>query len=152
MSNRRNMAVRSLAAQFVAVLPSDQPCACEQHQEERGGKSEPLPFEWPLRPKFAARRLRAKTFGQLERARLVAERAEQFFEPLNLFVRLARLVPQVVAHKLYCSFPPVPCSRARSNFMPRCMLTRTDAGASPVRTAISGPVMPSTKRKIKGSR
>ena len=30
--------------------------------------------------------------------------------------------------------------------------TRTDAGARPVRSAISGPVMPSTKRRMSGSR
>ena len=45
-----------------------------------------------------------------------------------------------------------PCSRARSNFMPRCRFTRTDAGVSPVRSAISGPVMPSIRRSANVSR
>ena len=36
--------------------------------------------------------------------------------------------------------------------MPRERLTRTEPWVSPVRAAISGPVMPSTSRRISGSR
>src|SRR5205823_69688 len=108
---------------FFVVLRHEQPCTGEQRQEERGGDGEPLPCEWPLlRPKGAPRGLRVEVLRQLQRARLVAERAEQLFQTLNVLFRLARLVPQVVAHKLYCSFPRPPCRRTRSSFMPRCML------------------------------
>ena len=43
-------------------------------------------------------------------------------------------------------------SAARSSSRPRCKLTRTEPGAKPVRSAISGPVMSSSKRIIRVSR
>ena len=41
---------------------------------------------------------------------------------------------------------------SRSICIPRCKFTRTDPAVSPVRSAISGPVIPSTNRKISVSR
>ena len=66
----------------------------------------------------------------------------------HLGIRLAGAVPQIVA--LGCAAHDF--SFSRSNFMPRCRFTRTEAGVSPVCTAISGPVSPSTSRRIKVSR
>src|SRR5205085_6131571 len=85
---------------------------------------------------------------QFESARAVSELTEQSFEPLDILVGLARLVPKVVAHT---PRPLIP-NRSRRSFMPRCRFTRTEAGCSPVRAAISGPVMPSTRRSTRVSR
>ena len=74
---------------------------------------------------------------QLERRRRrgLREDVQGPLDPLDLRVA-APCVPEVVAH----------VSFSRSSFMPRCRLTRTDPGVSPVRSAISSPVMPSTSR------
>src|SRR2546422_6405606 len=83
----------------------------------------------------------------------VTELAEHQFEPLDFGVRIARSVPKVIVVHGVCL---VPClyleSWLRSSCMPRCKLTRTEPGVSPVRAAISVPVMPSTRRKIRVSR
>src|SRR6267142_1278356 len=51
------------------------------------------------------------------------------------------------------SFPSSPHpSFSRSICIPRCKFTRTDPAVSPVRSAISGPVIASTNRKINGAR
>src|ERR1035437_10116317 len=103
---------------------------------------------------------------------VMSELCEQSFQPLDFRIGLARSIPQiVVALCLWVVFGAVvfrvhdygvSCcgslllgfglSFARSWCMPRCRLTRTEPGVRPVRAAISGPVMPSTSRRINVSR
>src|SRR5258705_3037976 len=86
--------------------------------------------------------------GNRERPRLIAQCSQDLLELLNLRVRLTGLVPQVFFfHTLSLML-----SLSRNSFMPRCRLTRTEAGVSPVRVAISGPVIPSTSLKTSVSR
>src|SRR5215472_2290127 len=94
------------------------------------------------------------------------------FQPLHLRIRFARPIPQIVVVScngfVWCLvFLPIPhhCDSccglsfltlerkaARSCCIPRCKLTRTEPVVIPVRAAISGPVMPSTSRRISVSR
>ncbi len=80
--------------------------------------------------------------SQRRRGRRLCEDAQSALEPLDVRIRIAALVPEVVGH----------VSFSRSSFIPRCRFTRTDAAVSPVRSAISAPVIPSTSRSISVSR
>ena len=69
--------------------------------------------------------------------------------------RVARAIPEIlVVHRIHqrVLVAAVPSSACRSSFMPRHRLTRTESGVSPVRLAISGPVMPSISRRTSVSR
>src|SRR6266540_6055175 len=88
---------------------------------------------------------------QWRERRLVAIAHEQCLETHYLFVGRASAVPQVIGSRDLGILRPIVSrvvvhrsSFSRSSFMPRCRFTRTDAGVSPVRSAISGPVIPST--------
>ena len=70
------------------------------------------------------------------------QRRQQLLQPLDLRIGRSRTVPQVVFSH----------SNSRNIFIPRQRFTRTDSGVSPVRAAISGPVIPSTRRRISVSR
>src|ERR1700720_1819085 len=110
----------------------------DDHHRDRGGNRQ----RWKEHPSPSQLR------GNRELPRLVTQRAENFFEPLNLRIGFSRSVPQVVVvHKR--SLMP---SFSRKSFMPRCKLTLTDAAVRPVRKAISGPVIPSTSRNTSVSR
>src|SRR5262249_37867941 len=79
------------------------------------------------------------------------EPSEEVLEPADLRIRRTAAVPQVVVVVLAHPDPPWAILSRRS-FIPRCRLTRTDPWVIPVREAISGPVIPSTRRRIKVSR
>src|SRR4029450_8018668 len=80
----------------------------------------------------------------------VTQLTEQGLEARHFRIRLTRTVPEIrvlvglgLLHR---------SSFSRSIVMPRCRLTRTDAGVSPVRSAISGLVSPSTSLRTSVSR
>src|SRR5207302_8430331 len=95
----------------------------------------------------------------------VTEYGERFFETLHFRVGLAGGIPEVRiaeffagcfarAHNFSADVPLLPprFRACRNCCIPRCKLTRTEPCVSPVRAAISGPVIPSTRRRISGSR
>ena len=87
------------------------------------------------------RRGSARTGAPLQR-----NGVELRFQLRNFRVRLSRAVPEIlIVHTLIPNF-------SRSSFIPRCRLTRTESGVRPVRSAISGPVRPSTRRRTSVSR
>src|SRR2546423_3569164 len=143
-------ALRRLFAAARRVRAKQYERARDEREQERRSDREPGRAEKSRRsqrPRLS-RRTRRVLRRKFERSRLVAKLAEQPFEALDLFFALACLVPKVVAHT---PRPFIP-SLSRRSFIPRCRLTRTDAGCRPVRAAISGPVMPSTRRITNVSR
>lgn len=87
---------------------------------------------------------------QPRRRATVAERPQQALETLDLGIRLAPLVEEIVTHDA-ATFPSMP-SLSRKSFIPRCKLMRTEPGSRPVTAAISGPLMPSHRRMTNVSR
>src|SRR5581483_7473395 len=81
-----------------------------------------------------------------DHAAAVPERLQQMLQPLDLRIGHARLVPQIVAHAR------LRARASRSKCMPRCRFTRTEPSVRPVRSEISGPLMPSTRRRTRVSR
>ena len=67
--------------------------------------------------------------------------AEHLLEPLRRRDRASPEPSTDSRHSLACH-----PSFSRSSFIPRCRFTRTDAGVSPDRSAISAPLIPSTSR------
>src|SRR6202171_5621141 len=106
---------------------------------------------------------RADVCDLLERRRrlIVPVAAQRRFQFLNFRVRLSGAVPQIIVlHRLFLlahvalnpRLPAALSSLSRKSRMPRKRLTRTEPCVSPVRSAISGPVIPSTSRRMSGSR
>src|SRR5207249_5740909 len=88
-----------------------------------------------------------QVFGQFRRRAIGPERRKEAFETLHFGVRLPRAIPKiVVTHEA-----SLPSNFSLRSFIPRCRFTRTDAGVSPVRSAISGPDIPSTRRRTRVS-
>ena len=104
---------------------------------------------------------------------IVPETSERTLELLNLWIWQARAIPEVVVLRralfVFVCHLPQPClpmprrfgafasaprgpSFSRNCRIPRFKFTRTEPCERPVFAAISGPVMPSTSRKIRVSR
>src|SRR5207237_9942174 len=96
----------------------------------------------------AGRRPPALRERYAQRRGTVPRRREGPLQPLDGGIRLSCSLPEiVVAHVL-----TLISSRSRKSFIPRCRFTRTESGVRPTRAAISGPLMPSTRRNTRGSR
>src|SRR5882762_3073947 len=106
---------------------------------------------------------RANVCNLLERRRglILPVAAQRRFQFLNFRVRLSGAVPQIIVlHRLFLLahvalnpwLSAALSSFSRKSRMPRKRLTRTEPCVSPVRSAISGPVIPSTSRRMSGSR
>ena len=79
------------------------------------------------------------------RTTTVAQRREGAFQARYFEVRRTVTVPQIIVVHFASS-------NSRNIFIPRHRLTRTESCVRPVCAAISGPVMPSTRRRINVSR
>ena len=123
-------------------FPSQQEPACN-NQDDCGGSDCQLNAVAEENASLS----QTQVFGQFRRRAIGPERRKEAFETLHFGVRLPRAIPKiVVTHEA-----SLPSNFSLRSFIPRCRFTRTDAGVSPVRSAISGPDIPSTRRRTRVS-